>query len=56
MSFGLVFRWGSLWVGGHWSPENKRLCVNLIPFVTFWFTLPGGVLPQQGKSLFVVRL
>lgn len=43
--WGVKPRWGSLWVGAHWSPYNKRLCVNLIPCVTVWFTWPGGRIP-----------
>lgn len=42
MKTGLLFRWGSAWIGCHWSPYNKRLCVNVIPFVTVWVCLPGG--------------
>lgn len=42
---GMMVRCGSCWIGGHWAPYNKRLCVNIIPFVTFWFVLPGGTLP-----------
>ncbi len=49
--YGLIFRWGSLWVGGHWSDENKRLCVNLLPFLTFWFIVPGGSVPRCGKDI-----
>lgn len=45
LTCGLLFRWGSVWVGGHWSSGNKRLCLNLVPFVTFWITLPGGNRP-----------
>jgi hypothetical protein len=42
---GILFRWGSCWIGLHWSPANRRLCVNLIPFVTIWIIAPGGVTP-----------
>lgn len=42
---GLLFRWGSAWIGAHWSAHNKRLCLNVIPFVTFWITAPGGYTP-----------
>lgn len=42
---GVLFRWGSAWIGAHWSPTNKRLCVNLIPFVTVWVCPPGGITP-----------
>lgn len=42
---GWLMRWGSFWVGAHWSQQNKRLCVNPLPFVTFWITWPGGRTP-----------
>jgi hypothetical protein len=42
---GLRFRLGSFWIGFHWSPANRRLCINLIPCVTVWIVAPGGVLP-----------
>lgn len=42
---GLLLRAGSFWVGAHWSRENKRLCVNVVPFVTLWVTAPGGSVP-----------
>ena len=45
MKCGLLWRWSSVWVGWHWSPYNRRLCVNLIPFLTVWVTLEGGNVP-----------
>jgi hypothetical protein len=42
---GILLRWGSLWVGAHWSRANRRLCINLVPCVTLWITAPGGVTP-----------
>lgn len=42
---GVLFRWGSLWIGAHWAGNHKRLCVNLIPCVTLWLVLPGGDAP-----------
>lgn len=47
MKHGWLFRWGSAWIGGHWSARNKRLCLNLLPFVTLWITLPGGKTPAE---------
>ncbi len=46
MRYGTIFRWGSCWVGWHWSRHNKRLCINLIPCLTFWIVWPGGNLPR----------
>lgn len=38
-------RWGSFWVGVHWSPWNRRFCFNLLPCLTVWVVLPGGNAP-----------
>lgn len=43
---GLLFRLGSFWVGIHYSYKEKRICVNVLPCITFWFTLKGGVAPS----------
>lgn len=45
MRWGWHVRWGSFWVGAHWSPWNRRLCVNPLPCVTVWVVLPGGNQP-----------
>lgn len=45
MKAGILFRWGSVWVGAHWSANNKRLCINLIPFVTVWIIAKDGIPP-----------
>lgn len=42
---GILFRLGSCWIGAHYAPHNKRLCINLVPFVTIWITAPGGRVP-----------
>ena len=42
---GVLFRWGSLWVGAHYAANHKRLCINLIPCVTIWIVAPGGDVP-----------
>lgn len=44
---GLLFRWSSLWVGAHYSPYNRRWCINLVPCVTLWITLKGGRVPSK---------
>lgn len=43
--WGVLVRPGSAWIGVHWSGPHKRLCVNLVPFVTVWITAPGGDTP-----------
>lgn len=45
MKAGILFRLGSFWMGAHWSSYNRRWCINLIPCVTLWVTLPGGKTP-----------
>lgn len=42
---GLLWNWSACWVGYHYSPHHRRLCVNVVPFLTIWYTMPGGVLP-----------
>lgn len=43
---GLLFRLPSLWIGVHYSSFDRRYCINLLPCVTFWITLPGGHVPR----------
>lgn len=42
---GVLFNWRSFWVGCHYSKRDMRLCINLVPCLTFWWVKPGGVLP-----------
>jgi hypothetical protein len=42
---GLLFRWGSFWIGAHYATNHSRLCVNLVPCITIWFVGKGGDLP-----------
>lgn len=45
MKAGILFRWASLWIGVHYSAYNKRFCINVVPCITLWIVLPGGVTP-----------
>lgn len=45
MRAGILFRIGSLWIGAHYSPHNRRWCINVLPCVTLWITLKGGNTP-----------
>lgn len=47
MKWGLLVRKESIWIGGHYSPYNRRWCINVIPFVTLWITLKGGKVPHE---------
>lgn len=44
-SFGLLFNWRACWMGWHYSKRDKRLCINLVPCLTIWWTQPGGNTP-----------
>lgn len=43
---GLLARWGSCWIGVHYSAFDRRYCINVLPCVTLWITLPGGYVPR----------
>lgn len=43
--FGAVWNWRAVWVGAHYGARDRRLCINLIPFLTLWVALPGGYAP-----------
>ena len=45
MRIGFLFQPGAVWVGAHYSKWHRRLCINLVPFLTVWIMLPGGVPP-----------
>lgn len=51
MKWGILFRWRSLWIGAHWSPYNRRLCVNAVPMITLWIVWPGGISPAQERLI-----
>lgn len=42
---GLLFRLGSFWVGVHYSPQRKRVCINVLPCITVWIVMRGGDIP-----------
>ena len=44
--FGFIFRIGSAWIGVHYSYKEKRICINLLPCLTFWFIFEGGEPPH----------
>jgi len=43
---GVLVHAGSLWVGAHYSTFDRRWCINVLPCVTLWVTLPGGLVPR----------
>lgn len=52
IKYGLLFRAESWWIGIHWSPYNKRFCINLIPMVTLWIAKKDGITPEQGFDIY----
>lgn len=52
MKWGILFRWQSWWIGAHWSDYNKRLCVNVVPFITIWISAADGKVPEQGLDIY----
>lgn len=47
MKAGLIINRNAWWIGVHYSPANRRLCINVLPFVTLWVTQPGGKVPDR---------
>ncbi len=47
MQAGLLFNHRALWIGAHYSPFNRRVCINLIPMVTLWVCGKGGNVPHK---------
>lgn len=45
LTFGWLFNKHSWWIGLHYSPLNKRYCINIIPLFTFWVVKKGGIIP-----------
>lgn len=45
----LLVRWYSMWIGIHYAPYHKRICVNIIPFVTICITMKGGNPPYEAQ-------
>jgi hypothetical protein len=42
---GFLFNHRAWWVGVHYSPHNKRWCINALPMFTVWVCRPGGNVP-----------
>lgn len=45
LTWGVLVRSGSIWIGAHYAPYNRRWCVNIVPCVTVWVALKGGRKP-----------
>jgi hypothetical protein len=47
MKAGVLFNPHALWIGAHYSSYNKRVCINLVPFVTVWVCARDGIVPVK---------
>lgn len=50
MKTGAFINWKAWWMGIHWSPYNKRFCINLLPCCTIWIVKEGGNIPARCKE------
>lgn len=50
MKVGCLFQLGGLWIGAHYSKENKRWCINLFPCCTVWIVRKGGNTPYTATK------
>jgi hypothetical protein len=50
MKAGVLFRIGSLWIGAHYSPYERRWCINFVPCLTLWVCLKGGRPPLLAEK------
>lgn len=50
IKFGLLFNPHALWIGAHYSAYNKRVCINVLPFVTVWVCAEDGKEPKRGVN------
>lgn len=48
-NYGVLFRTNSFWIGLHYSPYNKRYCLNLLPFFTIWWIKQNGNPPLKNR-------
>ena len=46
---GMLYNKHALWIGVHYSPANKRWCINVLSCLTVWFTKRGGDAPVRSK-------
>jgi len=47
LTVGITVKLQSVWIGYYYSELNKRVCINLIPFVTIWIVSNKGKTPIE---------
>ena len=51
MKAGIIYQRGALWLGVHYSPNEKRYCINIIPCLTIWIATAEGRGPKAPSML-----
>ena len=51
MKAGIIFQRGALWIGVHYSPAEKRYCINVVPCLTIWIATAEGRGPKAPSML-----
>jgi len=46
----LLVQGGAFWIGAHYSTDTKRLCIQLVPFLTLCIVFEGGQVPRQIRA------
>lgn len=41
----VLWQWHAVWIGVHYSAFNRRVCLNVIPFLTLCIVFRGGIEP-----------
>mgnify|MGYP003662734558 CR=1 FL=1 len=49
MKTGVTVNRNGLWIGAHYSPYNRRWCINILPCITWWIVKKGGNVPDRCK-------
>lgn len=55
MIYGLVWQSGAWWVGAHWSKDERRLCITLLPMLTVFIVWPDGEVPTTKRILWISK-
>jgi hypothetical protein len=47
LTIGTLFQAGGIWIGAHYSKDERRWCINFLPCLTIYVVLKGGNLPKR---------
>ena len=51
MKLGILWQPGALWIGAHYSKDNRLWCINLLSCITIWVMLQGGRVPRSSYKI-----